>query len=202
MRGPMGVHWRSVRAAGRQMSKKTLVAVVLFGGAVVYGFHRYAQLQPPLKSEAPKADQLDRAASVLVEKEYREKMAALNLTEDQRTRLAAWEKFDPKGKTPDQRRAHANELKEILSAEQIEGWKGARKEYAENKRMLRESRESRLKAMLGEADYRKNQEDMKRNRQESAARRAAEKTPVAATSASSPNQAAAPTPTPAPATGR
>ncbi len=171
------------------MSKKTLIALLLLGAALVYGFYRYAQLHPPLKPEAPRADQLDRATAVLVEKEYQEKLAALNLTEGQRTRLAAWERFDPKGKTPEQRRAHANELKEILSADQIEAWKAARKEYAENKRMLRESRESRFKAMLGEADYKKNQEDMKRIRAQQTERRAAERTP-------------APTPTAAAAAGR
>jgi len=150
---------------------KILVAILLLGTALVYGLHRYARLNPPLEPEPPQAVQQDAALLRAVEDTYKGQLDALGLTPEQRKQLNHWIKTPPgPNATKEERRAHAQELQKILSAEQIYQFRQARKEHYQNRQAIRKRHEDRMKSMLGEQDYALHKENMKRLREEQKAR--------------------------------
>lgn len=173
---------------GSGSTGKVVLALVLFGTAAVYGVHRYSQLSPPLHPEPPKAAQADRVYQKAIQSTYHRKLKELKLTPEQRKQLNHWLKQRlPRNATKEQRRARAERLRKILPPDQLREFQAIRKEYADNLKTLHEERVQRVKTMLGQADYAKHKEDMKKLRAEQKARKPKKPTPV-------------PSPAPGPAT--
>jgi hypothetical protein len=171
-RNPMNTRGPETTGARGASGWKILVAIAFFGVALVYGLHRYARLNPPLKAEPPKAVQQDAALKRAIDVRYAGQLDALGLTPEKRKQLNRWMKTGPgQNATQEERRARAQALRAILSPEQIEQFREARKEYSEGRKAVRQRGQARMKAMLGEKEYRLHQENMKRVREEQKARK-------------------------------
>lgn len=146
--------------------KKTVFALVLFGTAVALGIHHYARIKPPPPSPAPQSVQLHQAVAQQIDKDFDKNIESLVLSKAQRTQLDGWLKTDMRLlKTPAERSAHRAKLVEIVGAEQAKEIREAMGKKASNKGELRKAKDEKFKEMVGERDYAKHKENMKKVRE-------------------------------------
>ena len=163
---------------------KKLLAIVLPVVAIGFAIHSYMRLTPPVQTHKAQADQWEDVEAVRIERTYTEALNRLPLKGDEAAKFAAWKAEDEKKSlTGDARRAHTKELAKILSPESMAAYKALRTKRSDEKEALSKKKESRMIAMMGEADYKKHLENTKKSQALRQARRDAAK-----------KQAATPTP--------
>lgn len=145
---------------------KFLIGLGLIITAAAIGVSKYKKTHPPLQYEPPKA-QIEMAEKAkAIKKDFELDIITLGLTEEQKKKLEQWMKWEPKGKTKEEKKAHNDELKTILNPDQIKRLKQIQDKQKDNTKKLKSDKEENLKKMLGEADYQKFQANEKKRQEQ------------------------------------
>lgn len=146
---------------------KTAIALILLLGGLLLGIRACRQVNPPLpEPQAPPAAlEARRQRENLREGFHDTLQSELQLSDADRERLTKWMQWRAKGKSPEERKAHRQELEEILDADQRRLFMRLLRERGQDLRLLQEAQEERLKDMIGEGDFEREQRDRKLRRQ-------------------------------------
>lgn len=141
---------------------KILMAIILVVVGAGIFISKYKKIHPELKYEPPKA-QIEMEQKVEeANKYFTYGLKTLNLTKDQEQKLDSWIKWNAKDKSKEEKKAHNDELKKILNDEQIKKFKELRDNKSSELKKLKKDKEEKFKRMLGDADFQKHQENMKK----------------------------------------